>query len=90
MVCNQFGAKLVHCELNPLNWTTSFHLQAHSFDLQAQNEWVIKFTSTGSEGTLIYWGQVTPYGDSVLVTNGSSNDLSPVRCQAIACWIEVN
>ena len=86
MVCNQFGAKLVHCELNPLNWTASFHLQAHPFDLQAQKEWVI--TSAGSE--CIYWVLGTPYGDKVLVTNGSSNDLSPVRCQAIACRIGVN
>ena len=30
---------------------------------------------------------MTPYGDKVLVTKGSSNDLSPVRCQAIPCRI---
>ena len=44
--------------------------------------------SAGSEGTLTYWGLVTPYSNKILVTIGSGNDLLPVRCQAIACRVE--
>ena len=71
--CHKFDAshcriKLIHCKLNPLDWTVSF-------DLRAQRVF------------LTYWGLMTPYGDTILVTIGSGNGFSPVWCRTIACRV---